>query len=564
MASPRHSIVASLPQELLAHIFTMLKHVMAADAAEGDGILADEFQNLYSFGWTHVVQVCREWRDVAHQTAALWCDIDVPHPSYPRLRGYPSTGAFIQRLQVILPRTCGSALQLSFHSLELLSKASLQDLFKDPSRIRSLQVPKPFLVNNLHDLEPRLDVLNLPMPLLEELDVRSKLPIRPPPSPPPVSVDFSDARYPRLRSLRILRINFTSVTALRNLHVLDLRLCTFDNELASGSDLLKLLDASPNLQVLCLHHVLSQLKMDLPSAPLKDLTALRKLDLFDAPDKISLFLSWFSFRPDIAIHLGTPTEPIDNLADLVAAFNAPLPADRSRFPMLAAADFGSADADATLTLTARGPSDPSKPDDDDARLGALTLALPRADVASHLCTLGALLPAFRSVFAGAPLRRLVLSGDFRSVAAVPLRALLLDFPHVRSLRCASLGTALPAICALGLPLGAPDSTGSASDPLVAPTALGPARRFAVPHLGELDFDALDWGLGTMEALTAVLRARTEGGARRLGRLRMNLCAEGEVEGEDARASVRAYRGQIEPTYVDKLEFQVAVYEYFLD
>ena len=525
--------VNRLPDELLVMIFIHCRQIFQRGLFQRDKPRA-----LSAFTWTHLMLVCRLWREVALATAALWNMIDIPRPALldPRYDSYrywhstttgPKENTALKWLNLILSRSARMPLELVFARPEY-GTAALPILATESRRIRSLTFPDS---DTLQSIDPVLSVLQLDLPAIMELnmlydeDSTLKNADSRPEQPPERRAKITSERYPSLRILRLS--NFTlhnaSASIYPQLERLDLRFCSFDGHLASLSNLLDALVGCPNLVELQLHFVLSMLTDGAPPPASRTISLLKlqKLVLRDVPLFTRRFLDHISIPTATTLRvIGIVDDPdpvFDVLNALIVMVPPPKPLHLPIFRSLTQA-----------TIENEGPSL--------LQLSSPTTKLSLQALSYGLSDLPSCLVALRTLCFESPLTTLEIDGgDLDDIhGMLPWRELFGVFGNLKSLKVGAIGSTIPMICALGhTPVKMDDDADAEVDDTPA-----------CPHLRELIIGGMLWERGLVEALTGVLRLRENYGLPQLEMLTLSLECYGEEDPDEHDETMDRYEDEV--------------------
>ncbi|KAI0710689.1 hypothetical protein C8Q76DRAFT_69428 [Earliella scabrosa] len=517
----------SLPNELLIEI--LLVHNLIA------------FKTRSTRCWVKLMRVCRRWRDLGISTPCLWQTIEVTRNS----RG----------LELALERSAHLPLDVLVNPEAIPSEYGAL-LTPHSHRLRSLILPPEC---EGHDSSVLHLLRNGDTPLLQRLEL------------PKYPYEQHTLNLERLPSLRFLttahsRLSFPrSPSAPLKLRRLSLSSCFVEGPL---DEFLHMLSTCVDLEELQLRYLESELESDSESNPdiedseqLPDISPrafprLRHLSIIDQPDEsytpaqlLSAFLitapftlkviQWVDFDPD---------EP-ETLSD---AFVDLLPQDRSKLSFFQEVTEGTIDCYSSsqeakiLCHNNSGSSIELVVHSDFLDLSEDGLAL----------YLNCALSEFRTIFAGARLRTLTISGDHGTVAVDgdSFCELFSAFPTLRTLEIAGAGSPLAFLRSLAHPSlhsvdaqleSDSDSETESNDDSEADEDWGTGDnsdveegtedkqeaeesdgwedgRIVLPALTSLSLQTLDWEMGTSEALVAALYRRHARGLPRLKHLTVRL------------------------------------------
>lgn len=501
--------IYELPNELLAAMFVHYSNLKNPDGFHGLSAPKFKPQLRKPFWWTHIMLVCRLWRNVAVATSALWSVIDVAGSRRGGRRELEDSQSSDGSSLSSTGQDEGHAMELFYLALSRSAKAPLDILFThmaygiqafhiltaEAYRIRSLTVPDE--APPASSLTPQILQLNLPslvqLDLLYDSGAEERHSLTT--SHPTRAAEITPERYPSLRVLRLSHcvLSEASLSILPQLECIDLRLCSFQGRLSSWYGLLDALSECSCLTELQLHLVLGTFPTivtqvaDLPVVPLEKLT---KLVLRDAPLMVHSFLAHTSIPADTTLRVvGTHPEAVDFPPvrdDLISL----IPHGEHGYPPLFHALVRGCihNWEAAPQLIFHSPT---------AKL-SLKLLYPHD---AHTDDLEGTLNAFRRLCAGSPLKDLTVTGNFRRHDGEVIRTwrqLFTDFPAIEKLELCGEDSPLDLVCALGQPALVQGGARSHDLECDCPPVCQNLRYITVEA---------GWEPGLVEALLGVLRLR---------------------------------------------------------
>ncbi|VDB86826.1 unnamed protein product [Peniophora sp. CBMAI 1063] len=126
------TITYRLPSELLCAIFFFTREGWNPRRVPVQAPPEFGLTEMYTSGWTVITRVCHRWREVALQTPALWCDVDVLDLSSDLARAFIQRGSTLPLTMTVRPPT---------RSQPYIDGTSRQvlDLWRTPVTIERLQ-----------------------------------------------------------------------------------------------------------------------------------------------------------------------------------------------------------------------------------------------------------------------------------------------------------------------------------------------------------------------------------------------------------------------------------------
>ncbi|KAI0700258.1 hypothetical protein C8T65DRAFT_286463 [Cerioporus squamosus] len=350
------------------------------------------------------------------------------------------------------------------------------------------------------------------MPVLDELEIL--VPNHSAQVPPHGLPELEIARFPMLRILRLSSVPIhLEADVFCKLHSLSLDGPVFRDLSVGYSDVLSVLQRCSDLKELRLHHLLSRLpNRTFPDHAINlNLPKLQRLVIWDIPSLTSLFLGSIHLSPEATLRVCHPLQTrLSRHAGMVDAFPSLLPADRSGLPILRSVNSASIDCWQDFDIALKG----------FAQVAKVTLKIRGSAYADGSFYLDNALRDFRVLFAGAPIKRLDISGDLDTVPSIEDYLSFLDgFPTLQTIEVRGHGSPLTFLLALARPSPFIPSVSERSD---ADSDEHSSEHIVCPGLRFLTMEYVDWQQGLIEALVTVLRRRMDHGLPKLEELMLTL------------------------------------------
>ncbi|RDX42263.1 hypothetical protein OH76DRAFT_137369 [Lentinus brumalis] len=316
--------------------------------------------------------------------------------------------------------------------------------------------------------------------------------------------------------LRTLRLSFVQIPfdaiALSKLHCLSIGGHVFDSSV-TYADIMNVLQRCVELKELRLHRMLSQPIRQFPLPVISlNLPRLRKLVIWDLPSFTSPFLSGIHLSPEVTLRVCHQLPPSFSIARIPRGFASFLPADFSDLPILRSVTTGSIDCwqehDVVLKGTFR-----------DATITLKMIETTSDNVSFYLHDA---LQQFHFVFAGAPIKKLELSGDLDSVPSIDdYRSFLDGFPTLQTI--AVRGPGSPLVFLLALLRESPDfPPNTLSERADTGSDRQSSEPFVCPELRSLTIEYVECQQVVIEVLVTILRRRIDRGLPKLEELVLAL------------------------------------------